>query len=168
MSNIYGASIGLLMGLLCYSNVTAEEEAQCDDLIVVVESSEWLNATKQLVGENAEIRCWRNERPDWFTSDTTSCRKILILTNPSDQQMIKELWRERLQNQGCHIYPVKLAKSNESSNQSHLLRTLHRSLVDCQPEKKSIWDKNFQQALPKLHNSRAVAHLSSRNLANEE
>ncbi len=169
MSDICSAYFGVLTGLLCYSMVAATESAHDgDELIVVVESTEWLNATKQLVGDNAEVLCWKFDRPDWFQCDTTTCQKILVLSDPNNQQMSKELWRERLHNQGCHIYPIKLGKSSESSNQSNLLRTLHRSLVDCHPEKESIWDKNFQQALSKLHNSRAVAHFSSKYLANKE
>ena len=159
---------GIALGLLYHATHGVADEPEHDVLVVVVESKAWLAAIQELVCNEAEVHCWKSEKPDWSRCNVVVGRKILILSDPYDQQMTKELWRERLINQGCDIYPVKLDRSRSVANHSDLLRSLHRSLVAHSPHKQRIWDENLNQAIQKLRPVQPIAYLSTTNITIEK
>lgn len=160
--------VAIAIGFCFHAGSSAADESNQTPLMIVVESQNWLGAIEQLAGDESEICCWTSERPDWFLCRPSNAQRILLLTNPNDQTMAKELWRERLQNQGCAVYPIKLQRARSLANTADLLRSLHRSLIACCPEKTTTWDRNLEQALLHLQHLHVIAYLSSREFLTEK
>jgi len=138
--SVFLAAVGLLL-------LGGRSPAELNDrLVVVVEQAEWVPEAKKIACPKTEFRVWGAGSPKWFEEFSGQEAQVLVLFDSHTASLEQQMWRERLEAQGCKIVSLRNDRSTGLVNASQIHKRIHSALVEIFPEREITWNENFQRA----------------------